>query len=136
MDDAQAFLNVLGGKMTNLFCARSDGNAISRHTSSSACCNGRRRQPLEVRNDLLPPAADQVHTIRLQSRDSGQAHAASGSVSVSARYHESNMHRLEEHAKPSRLLDQPQRQLVLRDPTRRLQAEPHREMPQASPNAR
>ena len=90
MDDAQAFLNVLGGKITNLFCARSDGNAISRHTSSSACCNGRRRQPLELRNDLLPPAADQVHTIRLQSRDSGQAHAASDSVSVSARYHESN----------------------------------------------
>src|SRR5579884_1508697 len=38
-------------------------------------------------------------------------------------------HRLKEDAKPAPLLDEPQRQVVLRDPTRRLEPKLHREMP-------
>lgn len=135
MDDAQAFLNILGGRMTNLFCARQKAMP-SRGTpppALAAMAVGGSPWKYATIFSRRPP----TRCTRFDfSRETQVKPTPPAALSASPRDTTSRTHRLEEHAKPSRLLDQPQRQLVLRDPTWRLQAEPHREMPRRHPMRR
>ena len=91
MDDAQAFLNILGGRMTNLFCARQKAMP-SRGTPPPAIASmagGGSPWKYATIFSRRPPLTR--YTRFDFSREAQvKPHAASGSVSVSARYHESN----------------------------------------------
>jgi len=91
---------------------------------------GGTRQPLEVRHDLLPPPAiRQVDAIQPEARDPGEPPRPKRLCQGFREIPRVEDDGLKEEAKPTALLDEPQRQLMFRDAARRLQPEPHGEVP-------